>query len=389
MSKQAGLLAIHSLILISRSLLSVYVAKLDGSLVKNIIEKNFTQFGLNLAKWLLVALPATTCNSLIKYLESQLDLELKSTLVNKSLQLYFNNRVYYSISLKPEKPQIEQILTEEIEKLTGLLVHLYSNLAKPIFDVALMAISLIPLARKQGFNCTIPMLIGILVVSATGWLIRTISPRFGKLTAEKAKRKRYIKFLYSRVQENSEEIAFYGGEKIEKNLINNAFNAFISTSKALSKQEFWFLIVEQFFMKYIWSAAGLSMLSISILLSDKSINGVLVKNMDQMSNRIEFFTTAKYLMINAADAVQRIMNSFTKISEFSRLTIRVHDMLETFSIIGSENKVISVVHESIHQRNITFNNVRMVTPNKDVIVPCLSLDIKAGMNLLITGPKGI
>jgi len=223
-SKQTGLLATHSLTLICRTFLSIYVAQLDGSLVKNIVEKNFSQFGLNLAKWLLIALPATTCNSLIKYLESKLDLELKSALVTKSLEHYFNNRVYYRISLLPGSSQIDQNLTEDIEKLTNLLVHLYSHLTKPVLDITLMTFSLISLARRQDFNWAIPATIGILVMSATGLLIRVISPKFGKLAAEKAEQKGYLRFLYSRVQANSEEIAFYGGEKVEMSLIDKSYS---------------------------------------------------------------------------------------------------------------------------------------------------------------------
>lgn len=37
---------------------------------------------------------------------------------------------------------------------------------------------------------------------------------------------------------------------------------------------------------------------------------------------------------------------------------------------------------------ISIQNISVITPNGDLIVPSLSLDIKPGMNLLITGPNG-
>jgi hypothetical protein len=83
LSKQTILLSMHTVTLICRTFLSIYVAKLEGMLVRNIVEKNFKLFWLKLIQWLLIAVPATTCNSLIRYLESRLDLELKTQLIKK------------------------------------------------------------------------------------------------------------------------------------------------------------------------------------------------------------------------------------------------------------------------------------------------------------------
>jgi len=136
-SRQIGLLTMHSMVLVFRTFLSIYVAKLEGALTKNIVKKDSYEFGKYLVYWLLIALPATTSNSLIKYLESKLDLSLKTELVNKSLNHYFNNRAYYKIAIKQnENLQIDQNLSEDIERLTNLFSHLYSHLTKPVLDVS-------------------------------------------------------------------------------------------------------------------------------------------------------------------------------------------------------------------------------------------------------------
>ena len=254
-SKQSFLLFIHTLTLICRTFLSLYVAKLEGLLVRNIVQKNFLMFAKKLIQWLLIALPATTCNSLIRYLESKLDLELKTQLVKKSHRYYFDKQVYYKIALKQsDECQVDQNLTEDIDKLTNLFVHLYSSLTKPLLDITMITATLIGLAKSKNVNYMVPSLIALIVIVLTGLLIRKISPKFGKMAADVAKQKGYLRFLYGRIQTNSEEIAFYSGEKTESNLVNKNYKLLKKKLELVHNNKFWYIIVEQFLLKYVWSA---------------------------------------------------------------------------------------------------------------------------------------
>lgn len=76
-SKEVGILFVHTMVLITRTFMSIYVATMEGRMVKYIVQRDVRNFALMLLKWLGVALPATFLNSLIRYLEGKIALAFR------------------------------------------------------------------------------------------------------------------------------------------------------------------------------------------------------------------------------------------------------------------------------------------------------------------------
>lgn len=406
-SREALILIMHTLFLVARTFLSIYVVWLDGKIIKTIVDRNAYKFTIMLGRWLLIAIPASYVNSMIKFLESRLSIAFRSRLSEYAYYKYMNKLTYYSVTNMDGRLQNpDQCLTQDIEQFSSHLAHVHSQLSKPILDIVINTYQLMSMAVSRGHGTGLPsMAISLFVVFLTSKGLKWVRPPIGRLVAKSAELEGDLRFAHSRLITHSEEIAFHKGDETEKNILRSSYWKLTNFQAKFFRLRIFYNMCESYLMKYFWSAAGLLMLALPPLINEKRI----IPTGDVISNRTADFVTAKGLLLSAADAVERIMLSVKEIASLSGYTSRVYNMLKIFDQVSNQHfeKGQTEINRSTTQSpkairmNINdirgtytngsyldFKDVPIVTPNGDVLAEHVTFHIEKGMHTVVIGGNG-
>jgi ATP-binding cassette, subfamily D (ALD), peroxisomal long-chain fatty acid import protein len=398
-SKESMLLMLFSSFLIGRTALSLFVADLDGRITSALVQGKGRirdnigkQFLTNIALWMLVALPATYTNSMLSYLQGKLSIGFRTRLTDHLHDLYLSKMTFYKVAnLDDRIKNADQLITQDVSKFCEKVADLYSNLTKPVLDTLIFNWQLINSVGGEGvFSLNV-------VVHFSSMLLRALTPPFGRYVAEEANLEGEFRFIHSRLIENAEEIALYSGAKIEQENLDVAYHSLASHVTRTNKRRIGHGILEDFIVKYLWSACGYLLCSVPVFFEVTQI--AQGDTQEEIGLRTQAFVTNRRLLVSCSDAIGRIMYSYRDISELSGYTARVTELITVFEDIG-KNKykkqlVSSAKPEILEQRgelkqgnHIEFTKVPIVAPNGDVLVKSLTFHVKPGMHLLIVGPNG-
>ncbi|MCJ1460476.1 hypothetical protein MMC28_010858 [Mycoblastus sanguinarius] len=391
-SKELRLLISHSFFLVIRTLISLYVAELDGKLVSSLVRGRGKDFLKGIVWWMIVAVPATFTNSMLSYHQCKLALQYRSRLTTYLHTRYLSNMTFYSLSALDDRiKNADQLITVDVSRFSNSLAELYSNLAKPILDILIYNYSL---SRSVGGEGLFMM---SLAVQLSANVMRALTPPFGKYVAEEARLEGEFRFQHSRLIDNSEEIALYSGHEAEKDKLDLGYFTLIKHVNHILRRRLYHGVMEDFVIKYFWGALGLMLCSVPVFFK---IPG---QAMPGMGDRTESFVTNRRMLLSSSDAVGRVMFSYKEITELAGYTSRVALLINVIDDIQAgrfEKKLVSAAETSenaavlsnrgttLESPDIEFIDVPIVSPNGDILVSKLSFSLSPGRHLLIVGPNG-
>ncbi|RYC57938.1 hypothetical protein CHU98_g8266 [Xylaria longipes] len=390
-SKEAGLLVSHGAFLMLRTYLSLVVARLDGEL------------------WCGLGGFAAYTNSMIKFLESKVSIAFRTRLTRYIHDLYLNENLnYYKLSnLDGGVGQgADQFITQDLTLFCASAANLYSSLGKPFVDLCVFNYQLY---RSLGPLALTGLLSNYFLTAS---ILRRMSPPFGKLKAVEGRKEGDFRGLHARLIANAEEVAFYGGAEMEKTFLNKEFKSLKNWMEGIYMLKIRYNILEDFILKYSWSAYGYLLSSLPVFLPAWGGLGGAMEMLEDAEkggrerNRMKDFITNKRLMLSLADAGGRMMYSIKDLAELAGYTSRVYTLISTLHrahanayfprASGNELYSLSDVQGTIQKGfdGVRLEHVPIVAPGLwpqggDELLESLSLIVRRGEHLLISGPNGI
>jgi ATP-binding cassette, subfamily D (ALD), peroxisomal long-chain fatty acid import protein len=415
-SKETGLLLSHGVFLVLRTYLSLVVARLDGAIVRDLVAGNGRSFTYGILRWLSVGTLASYTNSMIKFLQSKISIAFRTRLTRYIHDLYLNSNLnFYKLSnLDGGVGQgADQFITQDLTLFCSAAASLYSSLGKPLVDIFVFNYQL----YKSLGPLALTGLLGNYFATAT--LLRRLSPPFGKLKAVEGRKEGDFRGLHARLIANAEEVAFYGGADIEKVYLNRSFKELQSWMEGIYSLKVRYNMLEDFVLKYSWSAFGYIITSLPVFLPAwGGLGGILelatpVSPTSPSDNkergRMKEFITNKRLMLSLADAGGRMMYSIKDLSELAGYTSRVYTLISTLhrvhanAYFNSRRSSAQIELYSLADVQGTmqkgFDGVRLedvpvVAPalfpyGGDELIESLSFVVHSGEHLLISGSNGV
>ncbi|GAA5926084.1 uncharacterized protein JCM15063_005202 [Sporobolomyces koalae] len=429
-SKEVWLLGAHSTFLLLRTYLSLLVAQLDGKLVGDLVSANGRGFLRGLLYWFLLAIPSVYTNSMLRFLQTKLALSFRTRLTRYVNDLYLDkNATFYKVvnlDARIGASGADQFVTTDVARFCDILSALYSNISKPTLDLILFNIQL---GRSIGGKGSIGLFASYI---ATAWILRKVTPAFGKLAAIEAKLEGDFRGAHARLIINAEEVAFYDGNRIEKDILTRAYLRLIKHVNSIYKIRILYGMTEDFVVKYAWSAAGYILISIPVFfpkaralaaaatgttVSDKVDPNEARGDGLSISQRTENYISNRRLLLSLADAGGRLMLSWKDLSELAGSTSRVYTLLSTlhdlscsnyvalprpdeleaskpFYDLGSIHGELNLLEKGDSNTEVEFDKVPIVAPAPGVarggeeLVHDLGIKVKVGEHLLIAGGNG-
>ena len=301
----------------------------------------------------------------------------------------------------------DQFICNDLTLFTASAASLYSSLGKPLVDLFVFNYQLF---RSLG-PLALTGLMANYIITATA--LRRLSPPFGKLKAVEGRREGDFRGLHARLIANAEEVAFYGGADMEKIFLDKGFKELKGWMEGIYRIKIRYNMLEDFVLKYSWSAFGYLVTSLPVFLPEWGGLGGASEFTPQSEHstrahgRMKEFITNKRLMLSLADAGGRMMYSIKDLSELAGYTSRVYTLISTLHRVhangyypqrGTSPEPFSLtdVQGTLHKGfpGIRLENVPVVAPALfpqpgDPLIDSLSFVLRPGDHLLISGPNGV
>ena len=377
--KAIGLLIVVALLNFFGVYILILINEWYNTFYNALQEYNQDAFWSLVLKFLILAFIYIFSAVYALYLRQMLEINWRNWMTKLYLKRWLQLQTYYKmqvISDNTDNP--DQRISEDIKSFTSLTLQLLMGFLKQLATLLAFIFVLWRLSGEftfslSGHQITIYgyMVWLSLIYAVVGtWLTAKIGKPLIKLNYDQQRYEADFRFNMVRLRENSESIAFYGGEEQENSGFYNKFKYVFKNFYGLMKYQ----------KRLTWFTNGYGQLAI--------IFPLLLGAPRYFSGKIQL---GGLMQINSAfgrvqDALSFFVDSYSTLAEWRAVVKRITDFSDNMDKAAMLQSDIEFMKNG--NKNLFIDKMEVSLPKGDILIRDLDMDLNLGSRVLITGASG-
>ncbi|ORT99211.1 hypothetical protein D081_2076 [Anaerovibrio sp. JC8] len=374
-----GMLAVIVVLNLAQVYLLVMLNQWNNDFYNALQNYDFENFWPLVGQFTLIAFIYIIAAVYAVYLQQMLQIKWRTWMTNNYLSSWMAKQVYYKLQvLKSDMDNPDQRISEDINSFITLTLTLFLGFLKQFTILAAFIFVLWSLSGSLDLSLgetaiSIPgyMVWLSLLYSIVGtWLAHIVGRKLIKLNYDQQRYEADFRFNMIRVRENSESIAFYGGESPELNGFGDRFKMVV--------QNFWGLMKRTKLLNfYINGYAQLAIIYPLIMAAPKYFSGEM--QLGGLMQTISAFGRVQ-------DALSYFVTAYDSIAQYAAVIRRLGDFTAHMDEVDELKSDFNTVNNT--DNKLSLENMNILLPEGSKLIEQLSLDITPGEYTLISGPSG-
>ncbi|MEM8718490.1 MAG: ABC transporter ATP-binding protein/permease [Cyanobacteria bacterium P01_G01_bin.39] len=360
------------LLLISLSVVSSIILVLEtiqrGEIISSLAVRDGDRFWQTIISLCLIIVISVPLLSFKTYVESRLALNWRKWLTDKYLYQYLEQRRFYYLNTYSSIDNPDRTIAEDLDEFSRQSLFLFVQTLDGLIQL-IAFVGIIWLIYK-------PLVLFLLIYSivGTGILFLLFVRKLTIINFEQFKKEADFRFGLIRVRDSTESIAFYRGEKLEKEGVIKKLKLAIANFQRLIRWQFGLDLFQNGFQ-------FLTMIIPAILLAPSIFAGTIeVGTITQSQIAFERIWLSLSLIIFQFEKITTLAAGVKRIIDLDNY---LRSFLDTKT---APNNRISFVEN----RQFSLENLSLETPDSsNKVIENLSLQIVPQKNLLIVGNSGV
>lgn len=357
-----------------RTRLTLLFARTVGRNGRYLVERDVKAFLFGVADVGLLAIPGSILHVGVQYVKMMVQQRLRDNLQAALHKEYLKGSNVYVIATQGSMiDNPDHRITVEAQQFCKGIATLFQSFFKPTLDVITLTMEL----SRQGGYAPPAFLISYYLFVAT--CMSALLPSFSTMIAASQEKEGNLRSKHHQLISHAEEIAFYGGEDIEREHTGRLLRSILRHEVRIKEAKWVSGLLDTLFIRYGSSLIGYLVCSL-----------VTYEQRDLVSKPelTQLYLQSVQLYIPLSSAIGRMLLMHLRISALCGCVQRLGEMHEMFQRIGAMNDRCDSGNISYADDEIRFIDVDVVSPAGMELVRNFSLSTRSGVHTLILGCNG-